>query len=99
MNLDVGHGHIDVGGKDRDKEQGQAPTGQKLNPARGNQQPNATEQLENAADPNAGQVKRYPGRHDPKEEFRMAQMDRPGEEEERGQEQADDGAENQGRER
>jgi hypothetical protein len=29
----------------------------------------------------------------------MTQMDRPGEKEERGQEQANDGAENQGRER
>ena len=47
----------------------------------------------------AGKLKRNPGRHDRKEEFRMTQMDRPGEEEERGEEQADEGAENQSRER
>ena len=99
MDLHVGHGHVDVGGKDRDEEQGQAPAGQELNRARGNQQPDAAEQLENAADLNAGKMKRNPGRHDRKEELRMAQMDRAGEEEERGQEEADEGAENQGRER
>jgi hypothetical protein len=70
-----------------------------LNPVRGNQQPDAAEQLEDAADLNAGQMKRNPGRHDRKEEFRMTQMDRPGEEEERGEEQADEGAKNQSRER
>jgi hypothetical protein len=95
MNLDVGDGHVDVGGKDRDEEQGQTPTGQELNPARGNQESDAAEQLENAADPNAGEMKRYPGRHGRKEELRMAQMDRPGEEEERGQEETDEGADNQ----
>jgi len=70
-----------------------------LNRERGNQKPNAAEQLENAADPNAGQMKRYPERHGRKEEFRMAQVDRPGEEEERGEKRANDSAENQGRQR
>ena len=99
MNLHVGHGHVNVGGKDRDEEQGEPPTGQELNPVRGNQQPDAAEQLEDAADLNAGQMQRNPGRHDRKKEFRMAQMDRPGEEEERGEEQANEGAKNQSRER
>ena len=98
MNLHAGHGHVDVGGKDRDEEQDEAPAGQKLDPARGNEQPRPAEQLENAADLNAGQMKRNPRRHDRKKELRLAQMDRPGEEEERGEKQADEEAENQGRE-
>lgn len=99
MNLYMGHGHVNVGGKDRDEEQRKAPAGRKLNRARGNEQTEAAEQLENAADPDAGKMKRNPGRHDRQEEFRMAQMDRPGEEKERGEEQADEGAENQGTEK
>ena len=56
MYLDLGHSHIDVGGKDRDEEQGEAPPGQKLNPMRGNQQADSAKQLENAADLNADNV-------------------------------------------
>ncbi len=97
MNLHVGQGHVDVGGKDRDEKEGETPTGQELNRAQGNQQPSPAEQLEDAADFDAGQVKRNPGRHDRKEELRIAKMDRPGEEEKRGEEQANEGAKEQGR--
>ena len=99
MNLHVGHGHVEVGRKDGDEEQSETPTGQELNRARGNQQPNPAEQLENAAEQDAGKRKRDPGRHHWEEEFRMAQMDRPGDKEERGKEQANEEAENQGGER
>ena len=95
MDLHVGHGYVDVGGKDRDEEQRESPAGQELNRARGNQESDPAEQLENAADLNAGKRKGNPGRHDWKEEFRMAQVDCPGEEKKRGEEQADEGAENQ----
>ena len=99
VDFHVRDGHVDVGGKNRDEEQGEAPAGQELNRARGDEQADAAEQLENAANFNAGKMKRNPRRHDGKEEFRMAEMDRPGEEEERGEKEADDGAEDAGEKR
>jgi len=95
MNLHMGRGHVDVGGKDRDQEQGEAPTGQELNLPSRNQQSGTAQQFENAADLNAGQWKGNPGRHDWKKEHRIAQMDRAGEEEERGEEQANESAKDQ----
>jgi len=81
----MGRGHVNIGGKDRDEEQGETPAGQKLNFAHGNQQPETAKQLENAADLNAGKMKRNPGRHNLQEEFRMPQMDRSCKNEERSE--------------
>ena len=97
MDLHIGHGHIDIGGEDRDEEQRQAPSGQILKERQWNEQAQAAEQLKDAADQNAGQMKRDPRRHDRKEEGRVAQMDRSREEKKRGQEQANEKAEEQER--
>ena len=99
MNLDVSHGHVDVGGKDRDEEQSEAPSGQELDRARGNEQRDAAEQFKNAAKENAAKGKGNPRRHDRKEELRIAQMEGSGEKEERGKKEPNEGAENQDKKR
>ena len=93
--LHIRHGHVEVRGKDGDEKQGEAAAGQKLNRARRNQQSAAAEELENAAAENAGVMKGNPGRHDRLEERGAAQVNRAGEEEERGEKKADESAEDQ----
>lgn len=78
----MGHGHVDVRGEDRDEHEREAPAGQELNRARGDEQPDAAEQLEHAADDDTGHWKRNPRRHDWQEEVGTVQVDRSGEEEE-----------------
>jgi len=93
--LHLGRRHVDVRGEDRDEHEREAPAGQELNRARGDEQTDAAEQLEHAADDDAGHWKRNPRRHDRQEEIGMAQVDRPSQEEERGEKQADERAEDQ----
>ena len=96
MNLDVVDGHVDVGGKNGDEQEGQSPAGEDFDAALGNEEPDSAEQLENAADFNAEKREGNCRRHDGQEEAGINEMDRPREEEKRGEEKANDEAGDQG---
>ena len=96
MNLNVCDGHVDIGGEDRDQEQGQTPSGQSLHPRRRDEESRSAQQLEDAAKLNAGDGKGDPRRHDGKKKGRVEEMVGSGKEKECGQEQPDDKSENQG---
>lgn len=63
MNLNMIRGHINIGGKDGEQQQGQAPARQSKDAAIRHQQPDAAEQLEDAAGDNTKERKGDAGRH------------------------------------
>jgi hypothetical protein len=91
---DMSHRHIDVGGKDCDQQEGEAPPRQKLNPSHRNQEADTSEKLEDAADENAGQMEGNPGRHDRQKQGRIEEMEAPGHQKKRGEKEPDSVAEN-----
>ena len=99
VDLHMVHCHVDVRGKDRDEEQGQAPSGPMLDRAHGNQQPNAAEQLEHSADQDAGDRKRNPHRHGRQEKLRVNEVNSPCEKKERDEKQTSEIAADRGEKR
>jgi hypothetical protein len=96
VNLDLRRCHVDIGWKNCNEQERQAPACQQLDWPHRYQQPETTEQLKKAAYEDAGSVKWYPGRHHRHEKLRAAQVNCPGKEKEHGQEKTNDETEDQG---
>jgi hypothetical protein len=89
------HRHVDIGGENGDEQEAQSPARRVLNLTLRNEQSDTAQELENAADQDAGAMKRDPGRHDPQKRNGMKEVKHRRSQEKRGENKTNEEPENQ----